>query len=181
MLTDPVCEREIVPTFYLIRFLDAAAGGVDRAAEADADRLDLVAREPGFFEQRRESGFDLIEDAGGAAVGIDVQALEGQEGSVAGPDSELELGAADLDAQDRRINAIRSSELRRCAVEYGLLRGETAEEVVDDPVEDDLVEGFDDAHVVDGRVEIVVGERLELAAGEAGDADGRRGHFRWPR
>ena len=31
-------------------------------------------------------------------------------------------------------------------------------------MEDDLVEGFDDAHIVDARVEVVVGERLELAA-----------------
>ena len=44
VLADPVRQREIVPTFNLVRFLDAATAGVDRAAEADADGLDLVAR-----------------------------------------------------------------------------------------------------------------------------------------
>ena len=69
--------------------------------------------------------------------------------------------------------AMRFSELRAPAPSSdGLLGGEAAEEVVDDPVEDDLVERFDDAHVVDGGVEVVMGERFELAAGEAGDADG---------
>ena len=41
-------------------------------------------------------------------------------------------------------------------------------------MEDDLVKRFDDAHVVYGGVEVVMGERFELAAGEAGEAHGRQ-------
>ena len=43
MLTNPIGEREILPTFDLIGFLGPASSGIDRAAEANANRLDLVA------------------------------------------------------------------------------------------------------------------------------------------
>ena len=50
------------------------------------------------------------------------------------------------------------------AVDDSILRGETAVAVVDDPVEDDLVQGFNDSHVVDGGVQIVMGQALEFPA-----------------
>ena len=46
MLTNPIREREVLPTFDLIRFLDAAASGIDGAAEADADGLDVSRATP---------------------------------------------------------------------------------------------------------------------------------------
>ncbi len=87
-----------------------------------------------------------------ALRGIDAKTLKRQQRPVAGTDSKLELGAADLDADKRRFTPYRSASSR--AVQDGLLGGETAEEVVDDPVEDDLVQRFDDSHVVDGGVEL---------------------------
>ena len=49
VLADPIGEREIVPTFNLVGFLDAAASGIDRAAEADAGRLDFITRQAGLL------------------------------------------------------------------------------------------------------------------------------------
>ena len=46
----------------------------------------------------------------------------------------------------------------------GLLDGETAVAVVDDPVENDLVQRLDDPHVVDVCVHVVVCEAFELTA-----------------
>src|SRR2546421_225030 len=54
------------------------------------------------------------------------------------------------------------------------LGGEAAVQVVDDPVEDDQVQGFGDPHVVDRRVEIVVRQALELTTRESGDPYGRQ-------
>ena len=45
-------------------------------------------------------------------------------------------------------------------------------QVIDDPVKRRQVDRFDDAHVVEGDVKVVLSERLELAAGEAGAAEG---------
>src|SRR5208282_1573671 len=59
----------------------------------------------------------------------------------------------------------------------GHLRGEAAVKVVDDPMEDDLVQGFRDSHIIDGRMEVVMGESLELTAGKAGDSQGGQAVF----
>ena len=48
VFADPIRQREIVPTFNLVGFLDAAASGIDRAAEADAGGLDYRAMSPAF-------------------------------------------------------------------------------------------------------------------------------------
>ncbi len=103
VFADPTGQREIVPTFNLVGFLDAATSGINRAAEADAGGLDFITCETGLLEQRPEGGFDLVEDAGGAAVGVDLESVECPEGSITRPDPELELGAADLDAQERGL------------------------------------------------------------------------------
>ena len=109
LFADPIGQREIVPTFDLVGFLDAATGGINGAAEADAGGLEFIASETGLPEQTPEGGLDLVEDAGGAAVGVDTESLECPEGSIARSDSELELGAANLDAQERGLRHARSA------------------------------------------------------------------------
>ena len=73
VLADPVRQGEIIPTLDLIGFLDAATDGVDGAAEANADGFDVLAKAGNVDQQRPDGGFDLLENAGGAAFGIDFQ------------------------------------------------------------------------------------------------------------
>ncbi len=42
VFADPIGQREIVPTFNLVGFLDVATSGINRAAEADAGGLDFI-------------------------------------------------------------------------------------------------------------------------------------------
>src|SRR5208283_1114947 len=44
----------------------------------------------------------------------------------------------------------------------------------DQPVKDDLVQGLDDSHVSDGHVQVVVGQGLQLAAGEPRETNRRQ-------
>ena len=102
MFDDPVGEREILPARDLVGLLDASPLGVDRAAEADADGLDLRRGRAGLAEQDREGRADLLADAGRLPGRIDAESFQGDDVAPAATDAELELGPADLDPQRPR-------------------------------------------------------------------------------
>ena len=52
-----------------------------------------------LVEQRRESSLDLVPNTRGASGAIHLHALEGQDRSAPLANAELQLGAADLDAE----------------------------------------------------------------------------------
>ena len=92
-----------------------------------------------FASRAGKARSDLVQDTGCAAGGS--TSIRSRAASVSLPlaKAELELGAADLDAQhpgfSHAITQIHP-------VENGRLGGEAAVEVVDDPVEDDLMQRF---------------------------------------
>jgi hypothetical protein len=58
---------------------------------------------------------------------------------------------------------------RKISISISLLhfQADSCIQVIDDPVEGGQMDRFDDAHVVEGDVEVVVGKRLEFGAGAA--------------
>src|SRR5262245_59187455 len=72
---------------------------IDRSAEADADAADVLARDPRGGEQSRHGPLDLPADALPTGPDIDRAAPPPAQPAVVGADAELQLGAADLDAE----------------------------------------------------------------------------------
>ena len=164
MLADPGCEREIVPTRNLVGSLGPTSRRVDRASEADADGLDLVAGEVRLGRARIGNAAWIWSRIPACASGrIDAEPLERDQAPLTWPIPSWSLvPPISIPSTQGFSHAI--SRLRLAVGVDGLLGGEAAVEVVDDPVEDDLVQRFDDPHVVDRGVEVVMGEGLELAA-----------------
>src|SRR5262249_1410126 len=98
-LAEPGGQREVVPAGDLVRLDDALRGVVDRAPKADAHAAQVRAQHARRGEQLWHRREDLPADALAAGLRVDGAAPAPQESTVAGPDAELELGAADLDAQ----------------------------------------------------------------------------------
>ena len=93
----PIDQRKPLPAVDVMALGDHAARRIDRAAEADADGRHVVPR-----GQRAGGRFDLLENADGAAAGPHVETLDRRQRSIVRAHAELQLGAADFDAQVER-------------------------------------------------------------------------------
>ena len=148
-------ERETVPAGDLVRRGHDPPIGVDRAPEADPDGGDRLA---GHRPARRAGGPPSRRSARGCppapAAGSIARRSRRQDATVAASQAELELGAADLDAEEEGLG--HRGQAARAVGGDGA--GDAAVEVVDDPVEDDLVQRLDDPHVVDRDVDVVLGQ-----------------------
>ena len=102
-IADPVGEREVVPAVDLMRLDDGSPLVVDGPAEADADAMQPVPGDVGERQQFGKGGFDLPANAVGAVGGNDGASPESRERAVARSDAELELGAADFDAEEHAV------------------------------------------------------------------------------
>ena len=99
MLADPAGQWEFVPTLDLEGFLNATILNVDRSSKSDSGRLDLPPIKFRLGEQSGNGVFDLFKNARGSARRIDRKAIQGVQASLPLANSELQLGAANLDPQ----------------------------------------------------------------------------------
>jgi len=133
--------------------LDLASGAV-RWVRSDVP-AQLTAFDPCFGKQFRHGGDDLPADALGTSDDIDAAAPQTAQLPVIRPNAELQFRAADFDAEIHAPPSQRNPPVQ----------------IVHDPVERRQVDGLDDAHVIEGDVEIVLSQRAQFAAAEAGAAE----------
>ena len=175
VLADPVGQREIRPspsTWYDVVITPRSAS--TGPPKPMPDGRDLRRGRAPAQEQAWNASTIWSRMPAAPRPGSTVRRSRASDRAVAMPEAELELRAADLDARGSQSSAMRGLSARSRRWPATSLAGDPAVEVVDDPVEDDLVQRLDDPHVVDRRVQVVLGQRLELAAAEPGDAHGRQ-------
>ncbi len=102
----PATEIEFRPAFDLMRAANLSGAPIHRSAETDAGGHGFGGRHDLF-----EGGFQLTADAGGALGGINGEAvaLEDVSGGIAHDD--LQLGAADFDAEKGWVHGVFSHRL----------------------------------------------------------------------
>ena len=102
--TAPVDQRKAFPAVDVMAFDHHAAGRIDRPAKADADRRHVVSR-----RQHRAAELRSARRMPAAPeLGPDVETFERHQLAIAAPDAQLQLGAADFDAQIERLRIARS-------------------------------------------------------------------------